>query len=304
MSRKPPALSGWALSLAAIACAVAAETPPAAIPPAPASAAAKLIIVADEMPAMGVLAEFLRTEGKYTVQCVQPKDLPKDLSGYFAVFQYLHGPMDAATEKALVAYALAGGRLVMLHHGLASARVKNPDLLKICGLAIPPRTDPKTPWRVIANVTFTLVNLAPRHYITSHGVTYDRTAEYKSSDDRALPAALPALDLPNTEVFLNQQFTDGREKTVLFGARCTDPATGQVHMQDRGGWYKAAGKGWVFYLQPGHLAADFKNRQYCQIIWNCLTWRPDMGPEPADARVKTPAAPQNAETPAKPASGS
>jgi trehalose utilization protein len=38
-----------------------------------------------------------------------------------------------------------------------------------------------------------------------------------------------------------------------------------------------AGKGWFFYLQPGHAESDFRNRNYCQIILNCLTWQPPAG---------------------------
>ena len=79
-----------------------------------------------------------------------------------------------------------------------------------------------------------------------------------------------------TEVFLNQHFTDGREKTVLFGFQIADPDTGVVHMQDRAGWYKAVGAGLVFYLQPGHAASDFQNPNFAQIVLNCLQWQPGM----------------------------
>jgi type 1 glutamine amidotransferase len=167
---------------------------------------------------------------------------------------------------------------VLLHHAIASSRLKSPDFLRFVGIGISPRDDPKTPWRVVSNVTFTLVNLKPGHYITSHDVTYDRTVEYRSPDSPDLAGKFPALDLPDTEVFLNQQFTDGREKTVLYGFRLEDPQKGTVTMQDRAGWLKPAGKGWIFYFQPGHAEADFKNRNYCQIVWNCLTWKPEVKP--------------------------
>jgi hypothetical protein len=249
----------------------------------------QLLIVADETKPMEVLAGFLRQHAKYDVRIVDQKDLPADLATRPAVFMYIHGRMTAATEKALVAYATGGGRLVILHHGIASARVANPDWLRMTGIHISPASDPNCPWRVVPNTTFTLVNLNPRHYITSHGVQYDRLAEYRSSDSPARAGKWAALDLPNTEVFLNQQFTDGREKTVLFGFHCVDPQTGKTYMQDRAGWYKPAGEGWVLYLQPGHAASDFQNRDYCQIVWNCLTWRPDMTPARQEAGVRTPA---------------
>jgi len=255
-------------------CALAAgcaelRTPgPAAAPPG------RVLFVADEWTQLEPLAEFLRAEGGFAVESADQKALPDNLASFYAVFMYLHGAMTPETEKALVRYANEGGLLVVLHHGMASARAKNPEWLRMAGIRIPPRDDPKAPWRVVAPVTHTLVNLRPGHYITTHGVTYDRKVKYQSPDASGPAGEFPALDLPGTEVFLNQQFTDGREKTVLFGSLCTDPKTGEVIMQDRGGWYKSAGKGRLFYLQPGHAESDFRNRNYCQIILNCLTWRP------------------------------
>jgi type 1 glutamine amidotransferase len=236
----------------------------------------RVLIVADEFGPMQVLAEFLRAEGGFEVRIVDQKDMPADTAPYHAVFMYIHGPMQDATGKALAEYAERGGRLVLLHHAVASARRNNPEFLKFVGIAISPRDDPKTPWRVIEGIPYTLVNLQPRHYITTHGVRYDRTVEYQPSDTPSAAGKFPAIDLADTEAFLNQQFTDGRAKTVLLGFRVTDPKTGEVLMQDRAGWYKAAGKGWVFYFQPGHMAADFKNRNYARMILNCLTWQPGM----------------------------
>ncbi|MBM4017698.1 MAG: ThuA domain-containing protein [Planctomycetes bacterium] len=234
----------------------------------------RVLIVADERPQMEVLAGFLRAEGRYETRIADQKDLPADLGVHAAVFMYVHSKFLPEPEKALIRYAAEGGRLVVLHHGMASARAGNPDWLRMAGIRIAPRTDAKHPWRVVGQTTHTLVNLQPRHYITSRGVRYDRTVRYRSSDEPSAEGEFPGLDLPNTEVFLNQQFTDGREKTVLFGSMCTDPQTGETIMQDRGGWYKPAGKGWLFYLQPGHAESDFRNLNYCRIILNCLTWQP------------------------------
>ena len=251
---------------------------------APARSSRQLLIVADEPKPMDALAGFLRSRGKYEVRYVDQKDLPADLSQYAGVFMYVHGRMTRRTEKRLIDYTQAGGRMIILHHGVASARVRNPAWLRLTGIYIAPRNDPKHPWRVVGNTTHTLVNLNPRHYITSHKVQYDRTVEYQSSDSPSRPATYPALDLHNTEVFLNQHFTDGREKTVLFGFRCADG--GKIIMQDRSGWLKPAGKGWVFYFQPGHCESDFRNRNYCQIILNCLTWKPGMKPAAEEPRVR------------------
>lgn len=238
--------------------------------------AKRVLIVADEFGPMQALAEFLRAEGGFEARIIDQKDMPADAAPYHAVFQYIHGPMHDATGKALAGYAEKGGRLVLLHHAVASARRNNPEFLRFLGIAISPRDDPKTPWRVIEGIPYTLVNLQPRHYITTHGVRYDRTVDYQPSDGPSAVGKFPAIDLADTEVFLNQLFTDGRAKTVLLGFRVTDPKTGEVLMQDRAGWYKPAGKGWVFYFQPGHMASDFKNRNFAQMILNCLTWQPAM----------------------------
>jgi hypothetical protein len=241
---------------------------PAAAPPG------RVLFVADEWKQLAPLVAFLRAEGGFAIQTADQKDIPETLSAYYAVFMYLHGPMTPETERTLVRYATVGGRLVVLHHGMASARAKNPDWLRMAGIRILPRDDPKAPWRVLAPVTHTLVNLRPGHYITTHGVAYDRKVRYQSPDAAGPAGEFPALDFAGTEMFLNQQFTDGQEKTVLFGSMCTDPKSGEVIMQDRGGWYKPVAKGWLFCLQPGHAESDFLNRNYCQIVLNCLTWRP------------------------------
>ena len=235
---------------------------------------ARLLVVTDEWKPMEALAEFLRGEGQYSVECVAQSGPDPDLGQFEAVFVYVHSIMEAHVEEALIDYVLDGGRLIVFHHTIASAKVANPDWLRFVGIHIAPRDDPHYPWLVVQG-THTLVNLAPGHYITTHGVDYDRMIEYRSSDAPSVSSAYPALDLPETEVFLNQHFADGRAKTVLFGFRVTHPETGKVIMQDRSGWYKPAGKGWLFYLQPGHAASDFRHRAFGQIILNCLHWKPD-----------------------------
>jgi len=237
--------------------------------------ARQLLIVADDPAPMEAMAKGLQAKGDYHIQYTEQHNLAENLSSFYAVFMYIHGPMAPRTEKILIQYARQGGRLIILHHGIASARVKNPDWLKLTGIYMAPRNHPTRPWKVLANTTFTMVNLQPKHFITSHQVKYDRTIEYESSDSPSRPGQFPALDFKNTEVFLHQQFTDGREKTVLFGFHGVDPATGKEYQQDRGGWYKSAGKGWVFYYQPGHRASDFEHPAYLQILHNTLTWPPE-----------------------------
>lgn len=239
----------------------------------PAGAAQSVLIVADDQGPMRVLADELSRRGRFRCQIVSQPAMPTSLADYHAIFMYIHGAMEHTTERALIDYALAGGRLVILHHGIASARRNNPEWLDLTGIRILPADDATAPWRVIHNTTHTMVNLAPGHFITTHNVRYDRRVTYLSSDQPAVEATFAALDLPDTEVFLNQHFSDGRAKTVLFGFRCVDPQTGTVHMQDRCGWLKPVGAGWILYFQPGHTAQDFRHQGYLQILFNSLIWR-------------------------------
>lgn len=236
-------------------------------------AAGKVLIVADDWGPMAVLGEYLVREGRYEVEKADQKELTEALGGYRAVVMYLHGRMTARTEKVLVAYAEGGGRLVIVHHGIASARWANPLWLKLTGIYMAGRTDKERPWKVIGETRHTLVNLQPGHYITSHKVRWEREVEYESSDYPSRAVRYPAMDLEGMEVFLNQQFTDGRAKTVLLGFDCVDPETGARYRQDRSGWYKRAKKGWVFYFQAGHAARDFAKASYSQMILNSIQWR-------------------------------
>jgi hypothetical protein len=234
--------------------------------------AEKVLMVCDETAQMEVLGKFLREEGGYEVQIVGQDDLPNDVSGYCGIFNFVHRPLTEEVEEALIGYALAGGRLITLHHGISSSKMLNKKWLPFSGVALFRKGRDEGGWSVLGNVTAELVNLHPRHYITSHKVIYEGTTAYTPSDSPSTEQQCGVLRFPRSEVFLNEHFTDGREKTVLFGVKGQDPETGRVYMQDRGGWYQPKGKGWVFYFQIGHATSDFQKRSYCQILLNCLTW--------------------------------
>jgi hypothetical protein len=240
-----------------------------------------VLILADEQAPMEKLQADLLERG-YQVQMVDQAGLPENLASYYAVFQYIHSTMEQATSQAIIHYARQGGRLILLHHAIASARWKNPDFLKFAGIHLDPRDHPDTPWKVLGNVTHTMVNVNPGHYITTHNLDYPKTETYQCAGELTVRRGYPAFDLPNTEVFLHQQFTDGYAKTVLFGVKTKHPETGEVIMQDRSGWLKPAGKGWVMYLQAGHATADFTNPRFLQVIHNCLTWTPCASPKKED----------------------
>jgi hypothetical protein len=241
----------------------------------PAEEPGRVLLVSDEAGELDVLSKALTAKAGYAVEAVAQKALPGDLAAYDAVIMYIHRPILPAVESVLIAYARKGGRLLVLHHGIASAKWKNPKWLEFVGISMAPRDAAKFPWCVAGNVTHTMVNLAPGHYITMHKVQYDREVEYASPDVPSRRGRFPAFDLPNTEVFRHQRFTDGNAKTVLFGYQYKDAKTGAVRMEDTSGWMKPTGKGRLFYLQPGHAAHDFRNASLLQVILNCLDWQPE-----------------------------
>ena len=126
-------------------------------------------------------------------------------------------------------------------------------------------------YKWIHGVNFSIVNLAPNHYITSHQVKYDEEVDYQSPSPGGPQGRFPAFLLRDTEVFVNHGFTDGEEKTVLLGLKYVHEPAGVTYMQDRAGWYKPAGKGWVMYFMPGHTTDDFRNETYLQILVNAVT---------------------------------
>lgn len=241
-----------------------------------AAAAEKVAIVADEWPQMEVLAKYLNERGGYEVEMYEQDAVPRDLSEYAGAVEFIHGAMADETGARLMDYANNGGRLIVLHHGVSSKKIETDGWYEFMGMSLDrtPGAEHRYVW--IHGVDLTLVNLNPGHYIVRNGVNYSKAVEYRPSDFPSVKKDYPCIEFPDTEVFLNHQFTDGREKTVLFGFIYTDAETGETHMQDRGGWYKRTGKGWLFYFMPGHTVADLDNPKYPQIIMNCLTWRPGL----------------------------
>lgn len=233
-------------------------------------AAGDALIVADEMPQMELLAKILRSRASTSADLVKQADMPADISRYRAVFVFVHRVLEESAEKPLVDYANAGGRLILLHHSISQGKGKNKYWFPFLGMRLTPGDPEKGLYKWINPATYTVVNLAPDNYITSHNVKYPARVRYKSSDLGTPEREYPAFTLENSEVFLNHAFTDGKEKTILLGFKWQDPKTGKVWMQDRAGWYKAAGKGWVIYLQPGHAVSDIENSTYSQIVLNAV----------------------------------
>ncbi len=233
-----------------------------------------VLILSDEWPQMEVLGKFLQDQGGYQVKKVEQKEFPADISSHKAAIMFIHGSLNTEVGKPLVEFAKQGGRLIVLHHGISKGKHNTPGWMPFLGMLLDRSDKAKYYYNWIHDSDYSFVNLNPGHYITSHNVTYDKKVRYESSDGPSAEGEFPAIEFKGSEVFLNHQFTDGRQKTVLFGFKYKNPKTGEMIMQDRAGWYKPAEKGWAFYFQPGHLVEDFQNRSYCQIILNAMTWKP------------------------------
>lgn len=234
-----------------------------------------VVIVADEWPQMEILGDFLHQNGGLEVEKAEQDQMPEDLSSYRAVFMFIHGAMEREAGLRMIEYAEKGGRLIVMHHGISSKKRLVPEWMNMLGVHLPSKEEePEEFYTWIHDVDYDLVNLQPKHYITSHKIHWPIQTDYRSSDAPSRSASYPAWNIINSEVFINHNFKDGREKTVLCGFKFKDPKTGEWIMQDRGGWYKSVGRGWVFYFQPGHTTNDFQEKIYCQMIMNCITWKP------------------------------
>jgi hypothetical protein len=185
---------------------------------------------------------------------------------------YIHDEFDPDIERSLIEWTERGGRLVVLHHGMASAKMRSSLWPGFLGVQILPRDHPVHPWKVYRG-TFQVVNLRPDHWVTSHKVQWPKRTRYTPSDNPSAEQELASFDLPDTELFHNQLFTDGRRKRVLLGMK--GDVEGRTLMQDRAGWMMPAGKGHVFYFQPGHNAKDFENAAFLQMIVNAVEWLPN-----------------------------
>lgn len=240
---------------------------------APGSFAQRIAIVSDEWPQMEVLAKYFEEKG-CEVDSFEQDALPSPLAGYDAAVQFIHGAMSDKTAETLIDFTEAGGRTIVLHHGISSKKKETKGWLPFMGIHLDRAENAADRYVWIHGVDLVFVNLQPDHYITSNGIEYNETVQYRSSDQPSPAQTLPAITFEDTEVFLNHQFNDGREKTVLFGFVYQDGKSGETVMQDRSGWMKPRGDGWLFYFQPGHTVADFEEPRYARILLNCLTWQP------------------------------
>jgi hypothetical protein len=233
-------------------------------------AAQDILIVADEFPAMEVLAQSLQEQEGLSSKIIAQTDLPESLSGFKAVVVYIHKDLNAAPEAAFIEYAQQGGKLLLLHHSISSGKRKNKDWFSFLGLELPPAGAAAPAYKYINDLTIEVVNLAPGHFITTHKVTYPHTIKYQR-ENASKQKKISGFSLPDTEVYLNHKLNTPR--TILMGFKIKDES-GQVWMQDRSAWCMPVGKGWVFYSQPGHTVQDFKDPTYVRILTNAVIYKP------------------------------
>ena len=231
--------------------------------------AQQILMVADEFPAMEVLAKALKEQEGLTSKIITQTDLPNDLSGFQAVVVYIHKDLNAGPEEAFIQYANDGGKLIVLHHSISSGKRKNKDWFSFLGLELPKAEEAATAYKYTDDMDMDIVNLAPKHFITTHKVVYPEKIKYQL-EGTSKTKSLPGFNFPKTEVYLNHHLLT--QRTVLLGFKFTDP-DGREWMQDRSAWCMKTGKGWVFYSQAGHYAEDFADITYARILANAVIYK-------------------------------
>jgi len=240
--------------------------------PGAAFAAGEVLIVADEILAMEVLAAKLKAQEGVVSRIVTQTNMPADLAAFAAVAVYIHRDLSAVAERALIQYTEAGGKLIALHHSISSGKRKNKDWFRFLGVSLPEGDFSQGGYKWTEGVTLDIVNLAPDHFITTHKVSYPERIAFKTSASAGEEKAMPGFTLRDSEVYLNHVLAEAR--TLLLGLRYTDAKSGQVYMQSHAGWVKPSGKGWIIYLLPGHSVRDFENLAYGRIVLNAVIWKP------------------------------
>lgn len=235
------------------------------------SALAGALIVADEFPAMEVLASKLKSEEHIESKLIAQKELPENLSGFQAVVVYIHKDLSEKAENAFIAYALGGGKLVLLHHSISSGKRKNAHWFSFLGVALPEGEVAHGGYKWIEGVSLDLVNLNPNHFIMTNKVSYPEQIGYTNANTSLPRGDLPGFKLNESEVYLNHVLNPGR--TILMGLKFTDEKSKTVYMQSHAGWIKTAGKGTVIYLMPGHTKHDFEDPTYGRIVLNAIAFK-------------------------------
>lgn len=225
-------------------------------------AAERVLIVADEIPAMEILARHFQEKAGASVQIVTQAEMPSSLEPYGTVVVYVHKELFEGPEHAILERTRNGGKLILLHHSISSGKRKNKEWFPALGVTLPAGKLEEGAYGYYQPADIEVVNVAPGHPVTTKGVHYDRQVEYLGGKQRE------GLLAPGTEIYLNHELQGPR--TLLLGMKWTDPRSGKQYMQETAGWQKTLGRGSVFYFMVGHSARDFSIPQYAQILTNAL----------------------------------
>ena len=133
---------------------------------------ADVLIVADEFPAMELLAGKLKAAEQLNGRVVSQKELPVRLDAFEAVVVYIHRELAEKTEDTLIDYANGGGKLVLLHHSISSGKRNNKRWFGFLGVSLPEADLSQGGYKWIEGVSFHLVNLNPNHFIMTNRVDY------------------------------------------------------------------------------------------------------------------------------------
>jgi hypothetical protein len=235
---------------------------------APLRAAEEVLIVADEFPAMQVLADQLKTQEGIASRIVKQTGMPRKLAPFKAVVVYIHRALNAQPEKAMLDYLTNGGRLVALHHSISSGKRTNENWFATFGVDLPKGDVTNGGYKWIEGVTIEVANLAPDQFVTTHKVTYPNLIAPVTNAGGATAAPLPGIRFPESEVYLNHILSG--ERTTLLALKYTDAKTGQAWMQPTAGWTRLVGQGRLYYFMPGHSVRDFENPAYTRIVINAV----------------------------------
>lgn len=228
---------------------------------------ANVLIIADEIPAMEALSEFIKTNADIKCKIVTQSEMPAKLDNYSAIIVYIHRNLNESVENALIGYTMNGGKLIPLHHSISSGKSKNKYWFKFLGVSLPQGDVDKGGYKWIEGVEFDVVNLAEGHFITTNKIKYSDKILFRVNDGEK---QLNGFHLTDSEVYLNHQLTGNH--TILLGFKYTDKS-GRIYMQPHCGWLKKAENGIIIYLMPGHSVKEFQNPIYSQMILNAILFK-------------------------------
>ncbi len=237
---------------------------------APLAAAERVLIVADEVPAMEALATHFHAKAGADSRIVTQAEMPASVSPFGTIVVYVHRELFEGPEKAILAHTREGGKLIVIHHSISSGKRKNKEWLPSFRVTLPTEKLETGGYGYYAPATFEVVNLAPKHPVTTRGVKYEKKVKFAVGGS-GLEREYDAFTVAESEIFLNHKLEGPR--TQLLGLKWTDPRSGRSYMQETGGWHMPLGKGSVFYFLVGHRVEDFSIEPYVQILANALKFR-------------------------------